>query len=91
MSINADTLFYVVRRLANQMPTRYYLDAKGDGSFSHVALEVWCSQQVEDSLVVLRDELNAMGFSFSSWDKQGSFVIRRWEAERNLSEEIPIL
>lgn len=59
-SINAETLFYLVRRIANQSHCRYWLDAKGDGSYSHVAIEFF-SHRPEEKLL---GELESYGFKY---------------------------
>jgi hypothetical protein len=80
--INAE-INRVVLRLANQCPTRYYLDAKEDGSFSHVAIEIWMHdwEAFPDRLDV---ELKRKGFHhvISKSEFGFPYVIRRWEGRR---------
>lgn len=55
----------LVRRLANQAPTRYYLDGQCDGSFSMVAIEIWLHESGLSpiSLRTLHKEMKAHGFT----------------------------
>ncbi len=94
--MTADQLFYVHRRLGNQMPCRYYLDAKGDGSYSHVCLECYFPENTTDDRQ-LRKELLVYGMiPISSWSeshpfeqdyRQGRFYIRRYIALRDKTEQ----
>ena len=71
--VTVDTLHYVVRRLANQGPTRYYLDAHGNFSFgekaTHCAVEVL--QQTSEFPKRLDTELQEMGFVRVTGEKPG--------------------
>lgn len=81
--VEIETLFRIVRRLANQMPTRYFLDAGRDGSFSMVALELWF-QEGERCPYTLCRELMALGFYYQgSRRTAGSdYIVRTWQGVR---------
>ena len=97
--MTADQLFMVHRRLGNQMPCRYYLDAKGDGSYSHVCLECYFPNPGFATATDngLAKELEALGMqrqcdTGESWptpdnQRQGPFLVRRYVAERSKTEQ----
>ncbi len=86
-----DTLYYVVRRLANQTMVRYYMDAKGDGSADTFAVEVY--EYGTGAPARLLKEMEEQGFTFVGETVIGNlhdtgvpgaipFVRLRWEAPR---------
>lgn len=92
IEITADDLFYIVRRLANQMPVRYYLDADGDGSYRTVALDLhYPTDQYTESL---EHQLAGYGLLASDWSdvtrrflviQTGNYV-RRYKCKRAESD-----
>lgn len=93
--MTADQLFMVHRRLGNQMPCRYYLDAKGDGSYSHACIKAYFPLNATDDRQ-LRKELLEYGMTHcSEWDdrfpfrsdyKDGGFLVRHYVALRDTDE-----
>lgn len=95
--MTADQIFHVHRRLGNQMPCRYYLDAKGDGSYSHVCLELHFTigedGRIYDAGPSLQKELATAGFTVraayrqADWPfpldgREKGWFVRRYFAER---------
>jgi len=80
-TVSMDTLHMLVRRLANQRPTRYFLDGLGDFSFSHFAIEIWL-HRTEENPCFLDEDLSLRGFAFRGTRKAGEFTVYRWIARR---------
>lgn len=97
--MTADQLFMVHRRLGNQMPCRYYLDAKGDGSCSHVCLECYfpvCDGVAEGDQRLIQDlaqfGMRPYDYYRDTWrfpadGFQNGFFVRRYVAERSKTEQ----
>lgn len=78
--VTAPELFYIARRMANQVPTRYYLDATGTGDYSRVALELYFEdERFPDPL---NNEFGKAGFEYVGCVDKPGFHVRRWEAKR---------
>lgn len=86
MKVHVGTVHQIVRMLARQCPTRYYLDAKGDCSYSHVAIEVYLHPG-EPCPDRLHEEMKASGLSFTGARNTHDFWIGRWEGERLITWE----
>jgi hypothetical protein len=99
--MTADQLFYVHRRLGNQMPCRYYLDAKGDGSYSHVCLELYAPisgdgfippfgprlvAELNEYGMVFRNQYFPDEFPFPAMEIMGAFAVSRFIAVRDQTE-----
>ncbi len=78
--VTAETVFRLVRKLANQDPTRYWLDAKGDGSYSHVAIAVYSEDNREHPDFETAMAENGFTFTGSKW--RGRWFEARFEARR---------
>lgn len=92
MPVHIDTLNMIVRRLSNQMPTRYYLCAGPcDNPYSHMRLELW--RLVYSSFEGLEKELKGFGFEkeqedhAANTDDGAAYMIQTWIAERDWTEK----
>ena len=88
-TVNNPDLERVVRRLANQCPTRYYLDGKGDGTYGHRRLEIWLHRN-ETFPEYLNGELDRYGFVIQPNNFEantGDYVVYQWLAERTTYPE----
>jgi hypothetical protein len=88
-TVNNPDLERIVRRLANQCPTRYYLDGKGDGTYTHRRLEIWLPRNASFP-DFLSAELDRYGFEpVQPWMEAntGDFVVYQWIALRTTYPE----
>lgn len=91
--VHIETLLMIVRRLSNQMPTRYYLyTGPTDAPTSVMRLELWCNPH--ENFEHLNSELGGYGFAFEGTerraviDEEFVLIIRTYVAER-LEDTIP--
>jgi hypothetical protein len=78
--VHIDTLNMIVRRMANQCPTRYYLDLHCDMSYSHMAIEFHL--RPDENIDQLEREMAGHGFDLASIRTNGNFRILTYQAER---------
>ncbi len=90
MNVHIDTLQMIVRRLASQMPVRYYLYAgPSDNPCSRMRLELWwlASTPIE-GVYALHAELEKYGFDVETktqsfeLDDGTIYIIRTYIADR---------
>lgn len=77
--IDIQTVQRLVWRLANQLPTRYYLNYMGEPT--HFVIEVW-EHRHNPFPEKLDKELKGLGFDFKEKVNWDTYTIYQWIAER---------
>lgn len=87
-TLSLATLHSLLIRLSNQAPVRYYLDGRGNGTFSHFRLEVWLPR-TEGFPEALNNELVSLGLYPDVKERRchGSYRVFEWSGRREDADE----